>query len=253
MIIIPLWLQALFWGGFSGSALILGSLIGYFFKLKQRLVAGIMAFGSGVLIAVISFELMEGIYLKDELISTAIGFVLGSFIYTLANRIVSTYGAKHRKRSNLNNKLNEDQMSGSGLAIAIGALIDGIPESIIIGLGILQGGTVSLIAVIAIFLSNIPEGLSSSIGMKSSGKKLSYIMAIWGSIAVTSAIFACLGYLFFQNVEMHTIKAVMAIAAGAILSMIVDTMIPEAFEKTHDFSGFITVIGFLCIFILDKI
>jgi zinc transporter, ZIP family len=249
----PLWLQAALWGGIAGGALLLGSMIGYFFNLRQRIVAGVMAFGSGVLISALSFELMGVAYDKGGFLSTSAGFVLGAFIYTAANRMVSMYGAKHRKRSNLNNRLSAEEISGGGLAIAVGALIDGIPESIVIGLGMIEGGAVSAVAVAAVFISNVPEGLSSSVGMKNNGKKLSYILTIWGGIAVISAISSSVGYLFFQNAPVELVSSVMAVAAGAILAMIVDTMMPEAFEDTHDYAGLITVLGFLCAFMLDKI
>lgn len=249
----PMWAQATLWGGLAGGALILGALIGYLFNLSQRVVAGIMAFGSGALISVLSFEMIWKAYEKGSLFSTATGFILGAVTYSFANLIVSKHGAKHRKRSNLNNNVNMDKTYENASAIAVGALIDGIPESIVIGLGMVAGGAVSLVTVAAVFASNVPEGLSSSAGMKNSGKKLTYVMTIWVSIAVISAISACAGYLFFKNASAETISLILAISAGAILSMIVDTMIPEAFEETHNFAGFITVIGFLFAFILDKI
>lgn len=246
------WIQAVLWGGLAGSALIIGSLSGYFFKLSQRAVAGVMAFGSGALISALSFEMVGKAYDTGGLLSTATGFVLGAIIYSAANYLVSNCGAVYRKRSNLSNKLDADQLYNNARAIAVGALIDGIPESIVIGLGLLQGGAVSVVTVIAIFVSNVPEALSSSVGMKNKGKSLVFILSIWGGIAVISSIFSGIGYLAFQNVSISVVAVTMAVAAGAILSMIVDTMIPEAFEETHNFAGLITVIGFLCAFILEK-
>lgn len=250
---IPLWIQAALWGGIAGGALLLGSMMGCYLKIKQRIVAGIMAFGSGVLISALSLNLMGDAYDKGGFIPTATGFVFGALIFTIANAIVSVYGAKHRKRSNMKDKLAKEHIPDSGLAIAIGALIDGIPESIVIGLGLIEGGTVSIVTVAAVFLSNLPEGLSSSVGMKNNGKPKSYIFLIWGVIAALSAGFASIGYLFFKNATAITISVLMAVAAGAILAMIVDTMLPEAFEKTHEFAGLITVAGFICSFMLDKI
>jgi len=246
------WFQAVLWGGIAGSALILGSLIGYFFKLSQRVVAGVMAFGSGALISALSFEMVDKAYNIGGLLSTASGFVLGAIIYSAANYLVSNCGAMHRKRSNINNKLDSDKLYNNARSIAVGALIDGIPESIVIGLGLLQGGVVSIVTVVAIFISNVPEALSSTVGMKNKGKNLLFILSIWGGIAVISSIFSGIGYLAFQTVSVQVISVITAVAAGAILSMIVDTMIPEAFEETHNFAGLITVAGFLCAFMLEK-
>src|SRR5690242_2095183 len=170
----PIWLQAGFWGLIAGSALLLGAASAYFFKFPKRLVASIMAFGSGVLISALSFNLMNEAYHRGGFSSTSIGFVGGAVVYTAANWYLNRHGAKHRKRSG-NQQAAESKQQGSGLAIAVGSLLDDIPESIVIGLSLITGGAVSVVAVIAIFLSNIPEGLSSSSGMKHAGRSAAYI------------------------------------------------------------------------------
>jgi ZIP family zinc transporter len=139
------------------------------------------------------------------------------------------------------------------LAIAIGALLDGIPESIVIGLSMLQGGAVSMVAVMAIFLSNLPEGLSSATGMRNAGRSAGYIFGVWGGIALISGIAALLGYALFGQFSPDVVAATTAVAAGAILAMLADTMIPEAFEQAHTFAGLITVVGFLVAFVLTKL
>lgn len=249
----PIWLQAGLWGWLAGGALLIGAAIGYFFKIPTRIIAAIMAFGSGVLISALSFELMDEAYKQGGFTATAVGFVIGAAVYTLANQLLAKHGAKHRKRSGQQQAKEAQSSENGGAAIAIGALLDGIPESIVIGLSMLGGSKVSLVAVIAIFLSNIPEGMSSAAGMKKAGRSKTYIFGIWCGITLISGIAAITGYGLFSGFSNEVIAATTAIAAGAILAMIADTMIPEAFETAHDWTGLITVLGFLTAFMLTKL
>ena len=248
----PLWAQAAFWGLVAGSALVGGAAVGYFFQVPQRLIAAIMAFGSGVLISALSFELMEEAFQRGGLPATAFGFIAGAAIFTAANWLLARRGARHRKRSQ-GQQASEKTDSGSGMAIAVGALLDGIPESIVIGLSLLGGAGVSAVTVVAVFLSNVPEGLSSAAGMKQAGRSAAYVFAVWGGIAMLSGIAALLGYAVFRHFSPGVIAATTAVAAGAILAMLAETMIPESFEKAHDFTGMITVAGFLAAFALGKL
>lgn len=246
----PLWVQAGLWGLLSGSALIIGAAFAYLAHLPQRAIAAIMAFGSGVLISALSFELMEEAYRTGGFGATALGFVGGAAVYTAANIAVTRRGGHCRKRSG-DQQQRADQ--GGGIAIAIGALLDGIPESVIIGVSLLQGGGVSLVAVIAIFLSNLPEGLSSAAGMRKAGRPPAYVFGVWIGIAVASGIAALLGNVALAHSEPQWVAAIQAVAAGAILAMLADTMIPEAFETAHEYAGLITVLGFLAAFALSKL
>ncbi len=250
----PIWLQAGLWGLLGGSALVLGAAVAHFVSLPQRVVAAIMLIGAGVLISAVAFDLMDEAYRQGGFDSTSLGFVGGAIIYTVADIYISRRGAKHRKRSGSHpNEHQKESSEGSGLAIAVGALLDGIPESVVIGVSLLSGGAVSLVTVAAVFLSNVPEGLSSAAGMRKAGRSTAYIFSVWGGIALASGMAAVIGNIALAGTSPEIIAAVTAIAAGAILAMLVDTMIPEAFEATHEYAGLITVVGFLIAFMLSKI
>lgn len=236
----------------AGAALLVGAGVGYWTHLPQRAIAGIMAFGSGVLISALSLELMEDAYRRGGFDSTASGFFAGALVYSLANAWLAHRGARHRKRS-AGRQPSESQAAGSGLAIALGSLLDGIPESIVIGVSMIEGGAVSVVTVIAVFLSNVPEGLSSAAGMKRAGRSLAYIFGLWGAITLASSAAAWAGFVVFARFSPEIIAATTATAAGAILAMLVDTMIPEAFEEAHGFAGLVTVLGFMASFALSKL
>lgn len=245
----PVWMQAALWGLLAGAALLVGSIIGYFLDVPRRITALVMAFGSGVLISALAFDLMAEAHERGGIGATAAGFLAGALTYTIANWLLSSQGAQHRKRSGPHQP-TEEQTGCSGTAIALGALLDGIPESIVIGLSLLHGSGVSVATVAAIFLSNLPEGLSSAAGMKKAGRTARYIFGVWTAIALASGLAAASGAALFSTASPALIAFTTAIAAGAILAMITDTMIPEAFEEAHTLAGLVTALGFLTAFAL---
>ena len=246
-----LYIQALLWGLLSGSALLIGAALATVSRIPQRVLAGVMAFGAGVLISALAFELTHEAHKRGGLISTVLGFVVGAAAFTAANVWISRTGGHHRKRSS--DHMQQKAHEGSGLAIAVGALFDGIPESIAIGVSLLADKGVGLVAVAAVFMSNLPEGLSSATGMRKAGRSNAYIFGVWGGIALACGLAAMFGNLAVSQADPAVIAIVLAVAAGAILAMIVDTMIPEAFEIAHEYAGLITVIGFLAAFVLSKL
>ncbi|MFG3155561.1 ZIP family metal transporter [Streptomyces sp. NPDC048219] len=246
--------EAGLWGLLAGSALLLGASVGFGVRVPQKVIATVMAFGAGVLISAVSFELVGEAYDQAGLAPAAIGTILGAVAYTAGNLWLARRGARHRKRSGHHTahvQPSEAQQGGSGLALALGALLDGVPESAVIGVSLLDGGTVSLVTVAAVFISNVPEGLSSSAGMRKSGRSKGYVFGVWGAIAAASTVSAVLGYTVVGTFSPAVIAAVTAVAAGAILAMVADTMIPEAFEDAHLAIGLVTVSGFLVSFALS--
>ncbi|WP_239139843.1 ZIP family metal transporter [Actinoplanes campanulatus] len=241
---VPMWLQAGFWGLFAGSALLLGAAIGYLAKVPRRLLASVMAFGAGVLLSTVAFELIDEAYEQGGMRPTTIGAAAGALIYTGCNILLARRGARHRKRSG-DQQPSEQEQDGSGTAIALGALLDGIPESIVIGTSLLSGGTVGAVTVAAVFISNVPEGLSSAAGMRAAGRSRLYVFGLWTGIAVISGLAALAGYTVLGDASDALMASIIALAGGAILSMVADTMIPEAFENAHLLVGLITVAGFL--------
>jgi ZIP family zinc transporter len=247
----PIWLEAGAWGLLAGGALVVGALIAWFVRVPRAVVASVMAFGSGVLISALSFDLVDEAEKTGGLMPTLLGALGGAVVYVIANVALARRGAQHRKRSQ-DQQPSEDEQAGSGSAIAIGALLDGVPESVVLGVSLLGGGGVGVPVLAAIFISNLPEGLSSAAGMKRSGRTARYVFGVWIGIAVASGIAALVGSLLLEGAPDTTIAAITAVAAGAILAMVADTMIPEAFEKTHLYAGLIATVGFLTAFAIGR-
>jgi ZIP family zinc transporter len=260
----PMAIQAGLWGLLSGSALLIGAIIGWFVPMSRRMIAGVMAFGAGVLISALSFELMEEGWERGGFLPVAGGFLGGAAIYTALNLLLAWNGARHRKRAEASKRAEQReeaaqcgypeaaQPGGNSMALALGALLDGIPESIVIGVSLIEGGKIGLVAVAAVFISNLPEGLSSAAGARKEGKTALFTFGLWAGIALIAGPASLIGYVAFAGVPPAAVAFVQALAAGAILAMIVDTMVPEAFEGTHDYAGLICVVGFLVAFGLSR-
>jgi ZIP family zinc transporter len=176
--------------------------------------------------------------------------LLGAAVFSTINWRLARYGARHRNRcGSCVQQPSEADHKGSGLAIAVGALLDGIPESMVIGLSIAEGGKIGAALVAGFFLANIPQGLSSASGMKSAGRSLRYIFSVWIGITLICCV-AAAGAATLGSIAPSIPAAILAFAAGGVLAMLAESMIPEAFEDAQPFIGLFTVCGFLAAFLI---
>jgi ZIP family zinc transporter len=237
-------LSAAMWGGIAGSSLVLGALLGIYKDIPNKVAAFVMAFGTGVLIGAATFELLSDATKDGGILYPSIGFLVGATLFILAELFISKKGGQERKRS------KENPTSHSGMAIFIGSVIDAIPESVIIGVSLLENKTVSWVIVIAIFISNFPEGLSSSIGLKKDGYRKGKILFLWLVVMLLSSVSALLGYALIDPSSTLVVTFIGAFAAGGIFAMVSSTMLPEAFEEGGPIVGFISALGLLTALIL---
>jgi ZIP family zinc transporter len=238
--------ESLFWGAIAGGALLLGAIIGLFVPLPRKITGFIMAFGTGVLIGAASFELLGKIEVEIGYSYSIFGFLLGASLFTLLEFIISKKGGKERKLS------KEKKGSHSGMAIFIGSIMDSIPESVIIGVSLLKANTVSWVIVLAIFISNIPEALSSSVGLKKDGYSTKKILFLWTIVFILTTLSSFLGYMTFKELSAEYMYLVSGLAAGGIIAMVASTMMPEAFEEGGPIVGLLSALGLLCSYILSS-
>ncbi|MBY0203473.1 zinc transporter, ZIP family [Paenibacillus polysaccharolyticus] len=237
---------ALMWGGISASAVVIGALAALFMKIPKRVIGWIMAFGTGTLIGAATFELLGDALNDGGMLPTAVGFTAGAVVYTLFDWLISAKGGSNRKRSS-----KKDSSQQSGLGIFAGTVMDAIPESIMLGASLLAGKGVSVVLVVSIFVSNIPEGLSSTAGLKNSKYSKGKILLMWLGVLLISALAAMGGYLFLEQLPKEIGAAIGAFAGGGIIAMLCSTMMPEAFEEGGPVVGLIASMGLLVSLLLD--
>ena len=235
-------LEAAGWGVVSSGALLIGAFLGLRFAIPSRVIGLIMGFGAGVLIASVAFDLTMTAYREAGDRSVAIGMALGALSFFIGDWLVDQRGRDRRERASGQAKAAEEDESAA--ALVIGALLDGVPESIVIGISLLGGSGVSLVMLVAVFISNIPEALASATGMKAAGRSHRYVYGLWGAVVLVSAVASALGYGVLGDASPDLIALIQAFAAGAILTMLANTMMPEAFEEGGNWVGLITVFGF---------
>jgi ZIP family zinc transporter len=245
----------------AASFLLLGAAIGWLVQVPTGVVAGVMAFGAGALISTLAYELVGEAHAVGGLAPTIGGFLAGAVIYVLADLALARQGARARKRSIALQSapgvhaapIVPAASAGVGLAVAIGALLDGVPESLVLGLSIADGGAVSIPMLVAVAVSNVPEGLSSAAGMKHEGRSARYVFGVWGGIVLVSGVAAMLGFALLSGASPEVVAVVTTIAAGGIMAMVANTMIPEAFAADRSLTGLWAALGFALAFALYQL
>jgi len=231
--------NAFFWGLVATSSLLLGGLLGCWLTIGKRTLGLIMAFGSGVLISAVTYELIfEALTLGKGSGAIGLGLFVGAFTFFFSDMLIERYGAGDRKA------VSPTRQSALVAPMVLGIILDGVPESAVIGLGILESGSVSLALLVAVFISNLPEAIAGTIGMKSGGWSRTKILLLWLSVAVVCALATVLGYSLFAGASTFLLAFIEAFAAGAILVMLASTMMPEAYEHGGKLAGIFTVLGF---------
>ena len=239
------WLTAAGAGLLAGGALFVGALIAWFVNVPPRVVASIMAFGAGVLISALAFDLVGEAVAESGMWPTVSGFAVGAVVYVGVNILLDARDARNRRGSS--------EGPGTGTGIAVGALLDGVPESMVLGLSMLAGHGVSVPILTAVIISNLPEGLSSTAELKTAGKKPRFVFLLWGGIALAAAISSLLGFTILADAPVELTGFITSLAAGAMLAMICDTMIPDAFRKAHNYTGLLATLGFLASFVIHQL
>lgn len=234
-------LEAFLWGAAASGTLLLGALLAYAFKPGPRVNAVVMAAGAGLLLGSVAYDLVEEALQSSSLALVVIFFFLGSAAFVAGDLVLDRMGGAQRKDP------GGEQASGSARAIVMGSVLDGIPESFVLGLTVLQGG-VSLPLLFGVAISNLPEGMASSSGLRIAGWPLSRIVLMWAAVVLVSALAAACGFVLLDpgadGAGGDGPAIAQAFAAGALLTMLCDTMLPEAYEEERAFTGALVVLGF---------
>jgi ZIP family zinc transporter len=229
--------EAALWGAIAASTLLLGALVAYAFNPGRRVIAIVMAVGSGLLLGSIAYELVDEALKTQTLAWVSLFLFLGAGTFTVGDWLIDRRGGSRRKSP------EGPQEEGSPLGIVLGSILDGIPESFVLGLTVLQGG-VSVGLLFGVGLSNFPEGMASSSGLGAAGWGRRKVVLMWLAVVAVSALSAGLGYALLDPESGKTGALAQAFAAGALLAMLADTMLPEAYAVEGVLTGPLVVAGF---------
>lgn len=238
--------EAVFWAFLASASLLVGATIALTLHPGTRTTGLVMAFGCGALISAAAYDLVLEALETGVGAPIAISLFVGGITYAVGDLLISSRGGGDRKRS------TGEQSEGSPLAIVLGAALDGVPESIVLALSVLLGGSVSTSFLVATALSNIPEAMAATTGLERAGWHRGSIVRLWAIVITISTTSAAIGYAIFDRVEGATGAHVQAFAAGAVLTMVADTMLPEAFQETGKRVGLATLAGFTIALMLSR-
>jgi ZIP family zinc transporter len=230
-------LEAIAWGGLGASSLLIGALLGTTGWIPKLAVGLILGFGAGALISAVSFELTEDAFDLGGADATAAGLALGALVYFAGDVALHARGASDRK-------MVRDEEEASGTALLLGALLDGVPESAVLGITLLVGGDIGVAMLAAVFISNLPEGIGGASGMRAAGHSERSILGAWTLVTAVCALSAGLGYAVLDDASGEVVALIQAFAAGGVLTMLADTMIPDAYRQGGRVTGLMTVLGF---------
>ena len=231
-------IEALAWGALAASSLLIGAALAFAHRWSKRQVGLVLAFGAGALISAVSFELaQEGIALGGAGV-TGLGLGVGALTYFWLD------GAIARRHSAGRGRRGRAGGSDGGTALALGAFLDGIPEQLVLGVSFAASGEVGVALLVAIFISNLPEALGSAEQMHESGSSRTAILRLWVLVAAICVLATALGYLAAEVVSSGARAAIDGFAAGALLVMLIDSMIPDARAEAGRTAGLVTVLGF---------
>lgn len=232
-------IESLLWGLAAAGSLLVGAAIAMQVKLSKRVLGVIMAFGVGVLISAIAFELAEVAFkTAGASIWLTIGLATGAATFFVGDLLIDRMGGQHRKCAA---KPADDS---SGPAIVLGSVLDGIPESIVLGLSIVHGGTIGVAMLVAVFISNLPEAIGATSGLLKGGWRRLSILGMWALVVAVSGAASLMGYTLFANASPDVMAFTLAFSAGALLTMLADTMMPEAYKDAGQLAGIVTTLGF---------
>jgi ZIP family zinc transporter len=237
---------ALFWGGATSASLFIGQALASPLEKRDDITGLIMGFGAGTLLSAVAYELVPQSSLSHGL-GIGAAFFLGAIVYFVVDRIIDGAGGADRQDIG-----GDEAVNGSGVAMFLGALLDGIPEAFILGITVAAGTGVSVAFVTAVFLSNVPQGVAGTSALTKAGATTRHITRMWAALTMTCALVAALGYAAAHHTHLTGLYSE-AFAGGAVLTMLADSMMPEAFENGGRVVGLVTVLGYLLTAVLSKV